>query len=106
LHPERDFILPMPRQALLILLLLLPACRDTTPRAREFDGASAFPYIETQVGFGPRVPGTEAHHRAAAWLDSLLRQRADTVVVQSWTHVTAAGDSLPLSNCGPIQPGA
>jgi hypothetical protein len=86
------------RRHCLLGLLLLAACRDTTPRARQFDGASAFRYIETQVGFGPRIPGTEAHRRAAAWLDSLLRQRADTVVAQSWTHVTAAGDSLSLTN--------
>jgi Zn-dependent M28 family amino/carboxypeptidase len=34
----------------------------------------------------------------ADWLDSLLRQRADTVIVQSWAHVTARGDTLPLRN--------
>jgi glutaminyl-peptide cyclotransferase len=94
---ERDFILPMRRLALLALALLA-ACHDTTPRAREFAGPSAFKYIETQVGFGPRIPGTEAHRRMAVWLDSLLRQRADTVVAQRWTHVTAAGDSLALTN--------
>jgi Zn-dependent M28 family amino/carboxypeptidase len=27
-----------------------------------------------------------------------MKQRADTVIVQSWTHVTAKGDSLPLRN--------
>jgi len=86
------------RRYALVVLLLLPSCRDRRPHRREFDGASAFPYIETQVSFGPRIPGTEAHRRMVAWLDSLLRQRADTVVVQSWTHVTAAGDSLPLTN--------
>jgi glutaminyl-peptide cyclotransferase len=90
-------MLPM-RRLLLLAMLLLPACRDTTPRAREFNGSSAFHYIESQVAFGPRIPGTEAHRRAAAWLDSLLRQRADTVITQHWTHVTAAGDSFPLTN--------
>jgi glutaminyl-peptide cyclotransferase len=105
LPPERDFILPMRRHALLAVVLLA-ACRESAP-VREFDGASAFPYIETQVGFGPRIPGTEAHRRAAAWLDSLLRRRADTVIVQSWTHVTAAGDSLPLTNLvARFRPGA
>jgi glutaminyl-peptide cyclotransferase len=86
------------RRHCLLAVLLLAACRDKTPRAREFDATSAFRYIETQVGFGPRIPGTEAHRRAAAWLDSLLRLRADTVIAQTWTHVTAAGDSLPLTN--------
>ena len=86
------------RRLIPLVLLCLPACRDTAPHVREFEGTAAFRYIETQVGFGPRIPGTEAHRKAAAWLDSTLRRRADTVIVQSWTHVTAAGDSLPLTN--------
>jgi len=86
------------RRLALFALLLVVACHDNTRRPREFEGPAAFKYIVTQVGFGPRIPGTEAHRRMAAWLDSLLRQRADTVVAQTWTHVTAAGDSLPLSN--------
>ena len=96
--PVRGFILPMRRHTLLLALLALPACRPSRPHVREFDSHSAFHYIETQVGFGPRIPGTEAHRRMAAWLDSMLRQRADTLIVQPWTHVTAAGDSLALTN--------
>ena len=88
----------MPRLALLLAILLLPACHETRKHVREFDGNSAFHYLESQVGFGPRIPGTEGHRRMVAWLDSLLRQRADKVVVQSWTHVTSSGDSLPLTN--------
>ena len=90
-----------------LLAFGLAACGDRTPNVREFAGPSAFRYIETQVGFGPRVPGTSSHRRAAAWLDSLLRQRADTVIAQSWTHVTTRGDSLPLTNfIARFQPGA
>jgi hypothetical protein len=74
------------------------ACGREAPPPREFDGAAALGYIERQVGFGPRVPGTDAHQRMAAWLDSLLRVRADTVILQQWTHVTVRGDSLPLTN--------
>jgi hypothetical protein len=101
--PERGFILPMRRPCellalLLLSALLLPACHETRKHVREFDGASAFPYIERQMSFGPRIPGTEAHRKMVAWLDSLLRQRADTLIVQSWIHVTAAGDSLALTN--------
>lgn len=81
-----------------VLSVLFTACRDQPRPPREFDGATAFGYIQTQVGFGARVPGTEAHRRMGDWLDSLLRQRADTVVVQRWNHVTAAGDTLALRN--------
>lgn len=77
---------------------VLGACRQESPPPREFDGAAALKYIERQVGFGPRIPGTGPHQLAAAWLDSLLRTRADTVVLQQWTHATARGDSLPLTN--------
>ena len=81
----------------LLMVGLVAGCRKAA-LPREFDGPASFRYIEAQVAFGPRIPGTEAHRREAAWLDSLLHQRADTVIAQSWTHVTAAGDSLPLTN--------
>lgn len=77
---------------------IVSACGREAPPPREFDGTTALHYIEHQVGFGPRVPGTEAHQRMEGWLDSLLRTRADTVVLQQWTHVTARRDSLRLTN--------
>lgn len=84
-------------RTLLFTLLLATAC-DSAPPPREFDGASAFKYLEQQVAFGTRIPGTPAHARMAVWLDSMARGRADTVIVQSWNHVTARGDTLPLVN--------
>ena len=80
-----------------LAVLFFAACREARP-PQEFDGPVAFGYIQTQVGFGPRIPGSESHRRMGDWLDSLLRQRADTVIVQSWAHVTAQGDTLPLRN--------
>lgn len=77
--------------------LVLFSCSDAAPQ-KEFDGQAAFRYVEQQVGFGPRFPGSDGHRRMGDWLDSLLRTRADTVVVQSWTHVSLKGDSLPLRN--------
>jgi glutaminyl-peptide cyclotransferase len=86
--------------AVLIVLAVLAvlSCRERAKPPREFDGTTAFGYIERQVAFGPRVPGTPAHEKMGDWLDSLLRQRADTVIVQSWTHVTTAKTKLPLRN--------
>ena len=85
-------------RSLLATMVLIAGCRASAPPPREFDGAQALRYIETQLAFGPRIPGSPGHARMAAWLDSLLRSRADSVVVQRWTHVTRTGDSLPMVN--------
>ncbi|HEX5386919.1 MAG TPA: M28 family peptidase [Gemmatimonadales bacterium] len=99
----------MPKLLLAALLLvpLATACREAAPPPPEFNGERAFDYLKTQVAFGPRIPGTPAHEQEAAWLDSLLRQRADTLVVQAWPHRTAKGDTLHLTNfIARFKPGA
>jgi glutaminyl-peptide cyclotransferase len=80
------------------LVLALNACdRFQRPRT-SFNGESALSYVKTQLDFGPRVPGTAAARRTGDWIIAQMKQRADSVVVQSWTHVTAKGDTLPLRN--------
>lgn len=82
-----------------VAMASLAACHDApVPPPKEFDAAAAMQYLTAQVGFGPRIPNSEGHRREAAWLDSMVRARADTVIVQQWTHVTAKGDSLALTN--------
>ena len=89
----------IPRQLLrLVPLAAVLACASSAPPPREFDGAKAFDYARQQLAFGPRVPGTEGHRRMAAWLDSLLRTRADTVIVQDWTHTGLDKRSVPMHN--------
>lgn len=86
-------------RAFLPLMLFALACNDASARPRTpFDGARALEYVQAQVAFGPRVPGTPGHQRAGDWIAEQARARADTVIEQRWTHVTAAGDSLPLRN--------
>lgn len=93
--------------ALAAALLLTLACGGADAAARdaaavaapsEFDGAAALASVSRQVGFGPRIPGTDAHRAMGDWLVSELRRLADTVVVQAWTHTTADGQRLPLRN--------
>jgi len=55
-------------------------------------------YARAQLEFGPRVPGTEGHRRTGDWIVAQMRQRADTVIEQRWTHVSQRGDSLPMRN--------
>lgn len=88
------------------LATILAGCQSAPP-PREFDGQAALAYARTQVEFGPRVPGTAAHLQTAAWIDSVLRTRTDSVVVQAWVHVTQDGDSLQMRNLlGRFNPGA
>jgi glutaminyl-peptide cyclotransferase len=64
----------------------------------EFDGAAAMANVVKQLGFGARVPGSAAHRAAGDWLVAELQRRADSVVVQQWTHVTVDGQRLPMRN--------
>jgi Peptidase family M28 len=65
---------------------------------REFDGTRAFGYLEQQMRFGSRIPGTPAHEQAGDWILVQLRSRADTVIVQDITHTTKSGQVLHLRN--------
>lgn len=94
-----------PGSALVVSLVLAVglsagACADRSaaPPARAFDSASAFGYLEAQVAMGPRYPGTPGHEQMKRWLDSLARERADTVIVQDWEQVTSKGKHLKLRN--------
>jgi glutaminyl-peptide cyclotransferase len=96
--------------ALATLLAAAASCadaRDRPPAAGDavrfaerprFDGDSAFVLLETQVAFGPRVPGTAGHAAQLAWMHDFLSARADTVLVQGFAHRTAGGENLRLSN--------
>jgi hypothetical protein len=80
-------------------LFSLGACdRSPSSPGTPFDGEAARGYVKAQLDFGARVPGTEAHRRAGDWIAEQMRQRADTVIEQRWSHTTAKGDTLPLRN--------
>jgi Zn-dependent M28 family amino/carboxypeptidase len=82
-----------------LLIALAAACADeAAPGRGVFDGALADSLVATQVAFGPRVPGSEAHAAALEWMTAYLRERADTVEQMPFTHVTAHGDTLRLTN--------
>lgn len=64
-----------------------PSQKDVSSGSRKeaapaFTADSAYRAVEQQLAFGPRVPGTPAQEKCAAWLISNLRTLADTVFVQ------------------------
>ena len=74
------------------------AQKEPAGGATAFSGSAALGYAKTQFDFGPRVPGTPAAKKAGDWIVAQMRTRADTVVVQTWTHTLASGKKLPLRN--------
>ena len=63
-----------------------------------FHADSAYAYVQKQVDFGPRVPGSQGHQVCGDWLVDFLKQYADTVIEQTG-HVTAFnGQQVPLRN--------
>lgn len=90
--------LPVRLTAALVLTSLAACSAKAKPPVREFDGVRAFSYLQRQVEFGPRIPGTPAHQQTGDWILTQLRALADTVAVQEITHRTARGTTLHLRN--------
>ncbi len=81
------------------LLLLVAGCKQDTPKnetttpapppARvnipSFDAASAFGYIEQQVAFGPRHPGSDGHQACRDWLIETFSSFGAQVTAQDFT---------------------
>lgn len=91
------------RRASYVLLLSVLGCQARAGSGRsapvEFNGPTAFSYVQKQMSFGPRIPNKPGHQQEADWLLSELRGRADTVIVQDIAHkLRSGGDVLHLKN--------
>ena len=72
-----------------------------------FDADSAYAYVAKQVAYGPRLPGSPAQTKCAAWMDEMLKKVCDTVYRQSVQVKGGDGKSLPCINLvGVINPHA
>jgi len=69
-----------------------------TPGRPAFDGEAALELVRAQVGFGPRVPGTDGHARQLDWMLGRLDSLAPEVAADTFPHVTTTGDTLTLTN--------
>lgn len=65
-----------------------PAIQVSVPA---FNADSAYLFIKKQVDFGPRVPGSAAHKKCAAWLVSEFKRYGLTVVEQKFKAETYFG---------------
>lgn len=63
-----------------------------------FNADSAYRYVERQLAFGPRVPGSPAHEACGSWLAEKLRAYGAEVTVQEATLRAFDGTPLPARN--------
>ncbi|MCY7409678.1 MAG: M28 family peptidase [Chitinophagales bacterium] len=59
--------------------------------APDFNADSAYHFVEQQVAFGPRIPGTPSQTKCATWITDKLKTYTPTVYVQDlkvelWNH--------------------
>ncbi|MEQ8704086.1 MAG: M28 family peptidase [Phaeodactylibacter sp.] len=103
------------------LLLLLNSCSSDggssesipPPPPKEkvsvpkFERDSALSYVAQQVAFGPRVPNTEAHRQAKAWLVKQFKSYGAKVTEQDFEVEAYTGDMLQATNIiAQFNPGA
>ena len=86
-EPEKKRTITPPK-AKKVILLDKPA----------FSSDSAYHFIETQVAFGPRVPNTESHKKAAAYLSSKLSSYGLAVTEQKGQVKAFTGKTLNIIN--------
>ncbi|MCF8450800.1 MAG: M28 family peptidase [Taibaiella sp.] len=73
----------------------------------DFPADSAYRYIEQQLSYGPRVPGSKAQRQCADWMETQLKLSCDTAYRQQTTVKAGNGQSLPCINLiGVINPAA
>ena len=67
------------RTMLFFPLLFLFYCGKSVP---EFNAERSFQYLEKQVEFGPRNPGSTSHDACRKWLVNKLKSYTERVVEQ------------------------
>ena len=119
---------------ILFFLLIISACTESKKTtvveqpviisrvdAPAFIADSSFYFIEKQLSFGYRIPGTEAHKNTGDYLVSKLEGYGAKIYQQEFSAETWDGNNIPLRNiiasfqtdkpgyrpyCGPRCPGA
>lgn len=68
------------------------------PPTPGFNADSAYAFVQKQVDFGPRVPGTAGHKACADWMVEKLKGYGATVSEQTASVTAFNGQKLPLRN--------
>ena len=67
---------------ILIVLWYIASFLNVEPAPVSFDSSRAYADVQTQVAFGPRIPGTEGHNQIRKWIRAELQSAGWMVEVQ------------------------
>ncbi len=102
-------------------LLVLAGCKNNGPKPAPaatgidytqvaiptFSADSAYSYVEAQLSFGNRTPGSKGWEQCAHWLEQQLGRHCDTVIVQPFKATLWDGTTVPGRNIvGSLNPTA
>jgi Zn-dependent M28 family amino/carboxypeptidase len=76
--------------ALALAVFALPSSQNET---QSFDGERAYDDIRTQLAFGPRIPGSEAHLKTVNWIIESLKKSGWKVETQEIQE-----NGIPIKN--------
>lgn len=80
-----------------VFALLALSCKASREEPYQFDGARAYRYLEQQVAYGPRIPGTAGHANTRDWIVALLKQHTAHVSIQPFRGISA-GTEVGMEN--------
>ena len=80
------------RSLCVILVFVLSSCSVSSQDA-QFDGQRSLLYVESQVKFGPRIPGSEASRQTADWIIEQLESNGWEIEIQHFSNL-----GTPLMN--------
>lgn len=93
---------------LLLLLIFAYSCKEDTPapvienktltKVPAFSGDSAYTFIEKQLSFGPRVPGSEGHLACKEWMVDKFKSFGADVIEQDFVARIYTGEEWPSTN--------
>ena len=76
----------------------LDAIDYTQVQSPEFSADSAYAYVENQLAFGNRIPGSKAWQQCADYLTAKMQHWCDTVIVQDFKATLWDGSVVPGKN--------
>jgi len=95
-------------------VLLITSCGNETEQPNEsivqpivevkktptpnFNADSAYSFVQAQIDFGPRIPGTPAHAKCADYLSAKLKSYGFEVIIQNGTVTTFDKKKFNLKN--------